>query len=194
MKLKINPNYLKLENQREIQESFAKSTPPIAILFNFFDEEAYKELKTKIERQRFEKVTDVLHRRYTRSNIPKPLNKFFEENKEFRTLINVILKERIKHIDAVAYNFTWKHYTIINDETTEEAGYDIFIDVTDNWNDEAGGSLIYVDGSGDFTKIPNKGNTLTIIKRDENTHKFIKYVNHKAKDKNKFFVLGNIHV
>ena len=194
MDVKINHEYLKLENQTEIQKTFTKNTPPIAILSNFFDKETYTKLKTKIERQRFEKVTDVLHRKYTRSNVPKILNKFFEENKEFRTLITVILKERIKHIDAITYKFTWKNYTIINDDTIEEPGFDMCINFTDNWDEEAGGSLVYVDGSGDFTKIPNKGNTLIIVKRDENTHKFIKYVNHKAQEKDRFFVLGNIHV
>ena len=81
---------------------------------------------------------------------------------------------------------------MLNDEIVEKPGIDAIIDFADGWRHEAGGSVVYVDGTGDFFKIPPSGNTLTLIERKKGAQKFVQYLNHYSNGKKRYFILGNI--
>ena len=88
--------------------------------------------------------------------------------------------------------FSWKDYIILHDENKEKLGIDIIVDCTEDWNEKAGGNVVYVDGKGNYSKIPVKENTLTIVKRHHHEQKFVQYVNHYAGPKKRYLVVGKL--
>jgi hypothetical protein len=90
------------------------------------------------------------------------------------------------------WSFGSKDHTVINDEKVEKPGIDLILDVTPDWKTEWGGSVFYVDGSGQFTMIKPEENKLLIFRRDKGTHRFVQYVNHHAGKNKKVFLIARI--
>ena len=99
---------------------------------------------------------------------------------EFQKFISKIAKTKINPLNSELCAFGWKDYTIINDKKKERKGMDILIDLTQNWSANFGGNVVYVDGTGNYTKIGQKFNSITIVLKDSNSRKFIQYVNNLA--------------
>jgi hypothetical protein len=94
--------------------------------------------------------------------------------------------------DWELWSFGHKDYTVVNDQALEKPGTDIIIDLTSTWSSEWGGSVVYVDGSGDFTKIVPEDNKLVLIMRDKKRHRFVQYVNHKAEKNKRVFLIARV--
>lgn len=90
------------------------------------------------------------------------------------------------------YSYGWKEYSILHDAAVENAGTDIIFDFTSYWQDEWGGQLIYVNGTGNYTSFPIRHNMLIIKKRVADEQKFVKYVNHYAQKQRRLFLLGSV--
>lgn len=86
-------------------------------------------------------------------------------------------------------SFGWKDYTIINDDVTLDDGYDVYFCLED-WEYSNGARIVYVDGNGGYVYFTPKANTLVLVKRSKNMQKFIEYVNHYAKEKRQYYLVG----
>ena len=90
------------------------------------------------------------------------------------------------------WSFGWKGHLIVNDSALEKPGIDAVLDLTEKWNDEAGGELIYVDGSGGYAATMPEFNKLLIFRRNKGTHRFVRYVNHLAGKKRRLFLMARL--
>ena len=87
------------------------------------------------------------------------------------------------------YSFSQKDYTLLNDSYTEKPGVDIIFDLTVGWDSAWGGTITYVNGTGDALKLPVKPNSLMIIRRQKDEQRFVKYVNHLVGKRKRVFVI-----
>lgn len=192
MDASINHSYLQEKTKLQLKTLYQQSKElPMVVLAQFLTREMYNGLKRQLQKIAWEKVNNPLERKYNRGVIPKQLITIVE-SKECKDLLAVIIGKPILRIEGYIYQFQWRDYTIISDEAENEPGIDLFIDLTDDWPEQAGGALIYVDGTGDYTKIPLQGNLLAVTHQKQGIQKFVKYVNHFAEDKKRYFILARI--
>lgn len=190
----INRVYLKTDISIELNKAFYSNKKlPSITLKEFFDEYFYRKIKTEIGKLKFRKEKIPLAYSYSKVKIPKILSKFLQ-SKEFLDFINDIIQYSSKKISREGnfFCFKWKDYTILNDELKEKAGIDVIIDFTDDWDERFGGSVVYVDGSGEYFKILPSGNAVTLVHRKENVQRFVQYVNHLSDSKKRYFILGKL--
>ncbi len=188
----INPAYFKDENIRKIQQMFASNpTVPSIVLHDFFQKECYEGVKQGVEQARFQKVRHPILYSYqeaTPSFVNEGLN-----TKEIIDFLQKILNRKIKKIIGTVQCFGWKDYTILNDEVVEKPGIDVFFCVSDDWDESAGGNVVYVDGTGEYTKTLLTGNMLMIVERKKGVQKFVQYVNHHAQKQKLYLIRATIH-
>ena len=189
----INPAYFKEENIRKIQQMFSNnSAVPSIVLHQFFDKAFYEQLKKEMRHTQFKRARHLILYSYQKAPLPKKM-KTVLDSKVFVSFIARILNKKIGRIEATAQCFSWKDYTILNDEAIEKPGIDLIIGFSDDWNEQAGGTAVYVDGTGEYTKTPVKGNMLVIVKRKQGVQKFVQYLNHYAHEKQLLLVIGTLH-
>ena len=70
-------------------------------------------------------------------------------------------------------------------DVQEKTVFDIIIDCSDEWDEQYGGSYIYIDEQGEYIEIEPIPNSITIIKREKGERFFTKYINHFAQNKKK---------
>ncbi len=161
-----NPNTIK-----KIQKVFKKEGK--VILFDILEKSAFKKIKDKILKLKFTKDVQPLSHSYETST---PIHV-----DEIKTLVKTVANKAIQSFTA--FSFTWKDYTILNDNTKEKPGIDIILDLTDF---TAGGEIVY---QGE-TSIPPKANSLIIVQR--NTQRYVQYVNHKGKGRRRIFLIATV--
>ena len=182
----ISKIYTDKKNQERIKQMFYdnKDFPSIQ-LHDFFIPECYNQMKKDINKLKYKRSYLATSHSYLECDfniIPKELMKF----------ISRVINKKVSKLKLRVFEFSWKDYIIINDKLKENPGFDIILDITDDWDDNYGGSLVYVDGSGDHFHIPAKGNTLIIAQRKKGIQKFIQYVNNLAKNKKRTLVIARI--
>ncbi len=176
----INDYYNK--NIEHIQQAF--STDGHVVLFDFFDEESYNVIKDTATKTKLQHEKNPLTHSYAKAEtsiLPDNLFKF----------VSIIINKKINSPKQTLLQFKHKDYIILNDTTTQPPGVDIILDITENWNEAWGGSIIYTNNSEDYTKIPIQQNTVTIVKRN-NTQRFVKYINNKAQNHKRIFVIISV--
>ena len=173
----IKKNYF--QDIEKLKKSFEKDKEfPCLILFEFLDEIFYGKLKEEVKNLDFKKDKKQFTYSYGKANPGELLKEFIDSN-EFKTFVKKITsRDKVKDISI--YKLSWQDYMILNDQNKEESEFDLFIDFTEEWNEFFGGSLIYVDGTGDYLKIPIRENMAGIIKKNDGVNKFIKYVNNHS--------------
>ena len=177
-----------LQNIEKLKQAFEEDKEfPYLNLFDFLEKEFYQQLKNEIKGLNFKKEKQPLTHSYSKADAGKLLIDFVA-SKDFKELIKKITNKKIDTTISV-YNLSWRDYIILNDQKKEESKLDIIIDFTEKWADSFGGSLIYVNGTGDYLMIPIKENTISIVKKKMDVNSFIKYVNNHAKNKERFVVI-----
>ena len=166
----INKSYLIGKDQIKT----ALGRDEIVILKDFFIVEFYDKLKLEIKNTKMNFERKPLSFSYCNGKytLPKEVVDFFEK----------LIGDKIKKTEA--YNFKWKDYTLLNDAIKQNSGFEVVIDLTDNWNPGAGGQICY---GGKSAVIPVQGNSITIVKGD--VLRYVKYVNHLAKDKERVLII-----
>ena len=181
--MKINDFYLEHETIGQISNVLRSQR--YVTLEKFFSKNFLGELMGEIRNLEFEKKSNKILHSFKSSHSVK-INKMLAP--ELANCISKITKRGIKPIKAETRIFEWKDYMIINDKKPEKSGIDILIDLTSDWDESFGGHAVYVDGTGDYTKVCHKFNSITIILKDENTKKFVQYVNNFAKKKKRIML------
>lgn len=188
----INPAYFKEENIKKIQQMFAsnKNVPSI-VLHQFFKPDCYAGVQEGARHAVFEKQRHPILYSYEQAT-PSFVNEGLNQP-EMIEFLQKILNRKIKKITGTLEAFGWKDYMILNDEAVEKPGIDLFFGLSDGWNASAGGNIVYVDGSGEYTKTLVTGNMLVIVERKSGVQKFVQYVNHRAEQKKLYVIKALIH-
>lgn len=194
LQLSLMINHYYHQHIRQLKQAFhANKDLPHVILFDFFEKEHYHKIKKKLSTINLTPEKNPLTHSYTTVNTTLFTDSVFEFI--FKIILSKTTKLNLQNntnIKQILFQFKTKDYLILNDNAIEPPGYDLIFDFTEHWDEHWGGSIIYVDGSGDYTQIPTKGNSLTIIRREKTVHKFVKYVNHLAKDNKRIFLCTTI--
>ena len=156
----------------QVKKSFSEDFPSVT-LFDFFEKKDFIKLQKRIRSLQYKKEKKTLTHSHSKASITL-------SDKELINFLSKITNKKIKKLSGQVLSFGWKDYTILHDTVKEKQSYDIIIDLTNSWQEDFGGNIIYVDGTGDYVKIPDRRNTLTIVKRKKNIRHFVKYVNNLA--------------
>ena len=112
----------------------------------------------------------------------------YKLSKEIKGFLETITNKKVK--STKIFQFKHKDYTIINDKLKEKEGYKIILELTEKWNQESGGYTSIIENNKETLRINPIYNSLTIIKTNEKTKSFIKYINNKANNKRKFIEIN----
>ncbi|MBI2665490.1 hypothetical protein HYX12_02630 [Candidatus Woesearchaeota archaeon] len=190
----INKAYKDKLNLQRIKEILRKEHS--ILLFDFFSQETFRRIKQEIKKMTFKEEKKATKYSYKKaaSKVMRSNNflKIILKNKELQNTLSQLLKKQI-NVYFTAYKFTWKDYVILHDQTQEKPGVDIIFDLGSlegEWSPSWGGAIRYVQGNKDLLSLPVQQNTLAIIKRKNiNEQRFVQYVNHYAKGKDRVFFL-----
>ena len=186
----INPSYLSAVADAKKAFLSNKELPSIK-LQKFFSEKFYLLLKKQVSALKFKHYVDKMCYSYACADLPLELEEFLN-SPLFLSFASSVVGTRVKAAEGSAYMMTWKDYALINDKSPEKPGIDFIIDFTNDFG--CGGEVIYVDGTGSYSSIEMAENTLSIVMRRKNVHKFIHYLNHHAKNKKRLLVVGSLIV
>ncbi|HLD01133.1 MAG TPA: hypothetical protein VJC39_05295 [Candidatus Nanoarchaeia archaeon] len=176
-----------------VKASFDKSKTEVSsgstffqvTLHDFFSVQDYAKIKQELHQLKFKPEKNPLTHSYSVGKSPA-LTKLFN-TKSILEFISGVVRKSVKSVTAAAYSFSGRDYTILNDSKNRDNTYDLILDCTEGWDTSWGGSVIYVDGKGNYFPIPLKPNTLTIVKRS-GIKGFVKYLNNFAGTKNRVIV------
>lgn len=187
----LNPQYLCNEALSKVRDAFyANRELPSVTLRRLLDEENYGKLVIAVKKARFRKVRDR-HQCHGVASLPAALRNALKD-RMLLCYLSEILDRKVKRVQGSLCMFGWKDYTLLHDERTEKAGVDVIIDFTGRWNANAGGAIVYVDGTGEYHHIPSSPNTLSITSRKTGMQKFVQYVNHHANRQRRILFLGRV--
>lgn len=188
----IHDNYKKASNKKRVKQLFFSNQDfPSITLYDFFDWKYYEDVEERMSKMTFSHSKNTLHHSYSSANTIPLLKKFLNSD-EFIAYLSGILNKDFALVEGKLYRFSWKDYTLLHDDSLEEEGYDLIIDFTENWNQQAGGQIVYVDGEGSYRSVPVAPNAITITLRKPGIHKFVKYVNNKSKKDQRICFIGSI--
>jgi hypothetical protein len=162
-------------NIAKIKEVFEKEG--VVSLFDIFEKKEYDILKKKLKALKFVHELQLTSHSYASTIV----NGFFDSS--FTDLIHKITSKKLN--TTTAYKLRWKDYEILHDDKKQNVGVEIIIDFTDDWPENAGGSIVYKE---DEVTLEPKGNSITII--NKTGQRFFQYVNHYGKER--LFILGSL--
>lgn len=190
----INKTYLNPKTVEKIKQEFLSQDDfPSIVLFKFLEREMYLKLRQQIVRLYYKKEVVRTSHSYAVAEISPAMAKFLN-GKEFLDFLSLILNKKVKKIDAKAYSFASKDYTILSDKTLEEPGIDLILDFTHDWDERANGYIFYRDGEGNFISLPIAADMLAIVERKEGVQRYVQYVNHYAGKNKRVLVMGKMNL
>lgn len=175
-----------------INKSYLKATDAVKSAFEnngsvelklFMENSSYSDFRKKILAIKTRNIFEPLSRKHA-------ISKNFKIEKEILEFVEKIIG--IKPNDWQLWTFAQGEYTVINDEDLEKPGMDVIIDLTEKWDESYGGAVVYVDGTGESTKVGVEGNKLIIVQRKKGEHRFVQYVNHLAKKNKRILLIARI--
>lgn len=123
---------------------------------------------------------------HTFKNPPKTAKLLMQivKSQGFADFISAIVDKKVKLKQANWRIYTHKDYTVRHDKNKEPPGFDVLLEITPKWHNNACGHHSFVKNGKELIRIPPQANTLSIINRPASVQKFVKYVNHHSnKDK-----------
>ncbi len=157
---------------------------------DFFEHSYYERLQKQIKELSFKRSYQPSLHSYRSADLPLDVTSLIN-SKEFISFISKNAKISVKKIEAKAFLFEAKDYTLLHDMTEEKPGIDIIIDFTEKWNERFGGMMTYADGNGHSFMVPSKSNSLIIAERNKGIQRFMQYVNHTAKGR-RILIIGSV--
>lgn len=187
----INPSYVQPDLMDQISHHFQRGKPQTITLQDFFTDAFLKQLHQDIISLHFQRIDNPISRK---CDIAKFDNTSLLENEVLLKMLGDLIGKNVERISGNALKFSHKDYIILHDDDLPEPGYDLIIDLTEQWNNEFGGTLVYTDGEGTTVDIvPNYG-SISVVQRTENLHYYVKYVNHHAQQLPRYLVIAEIFV
>jgi len=186
----INKIYLNPGHASKIKKIFhANKLLPNIKLAKFLDVAFYAALRKEAINAKYSQLNEPMKYRYSEAKTPKILDKFLD-SKKFKDFVFKITGKKIRKVNGNLWSFGWKDYTMLRDKKIEKPGFDLIIDFTDLWNEDAKGFVVYVDETGQHNKLFSIGTILTIVQRNKNVKRYAQYVNNLAGKNRRYFYFG----
>ena len=180
----LNKTYLQKQSKEIIKKTFQKEG--VVTLFEFFDETTLSTLQKECLKTKHTKEKDPLTHSYSKTTIKhKQLN-----SSELQKFLSSILKKRINNLSFHLLQFQHKDYIILHDKHKEKSGADVIIDMTSHWHESWGGVVIYTNKNNNYTQLSYAPNSITLIKKEKDTQKFVKYVNNLAGNRKRVLLIA----
>ncbi len=177
----INKYYLNLEIINKIVGVINKEGK--VQLQKFLSDIYYKELLCNIKNLKLKKKYKPELYKYDCFNI---------KDKKLILLIEYFLfeifKKKVKFHNAQLFLFKHNNYTLLNDNINETNGINVILELTEKWNKKYGGYTSFIKNNQEILRINPVKNSLNIIITDDKMKSFVKYVNHKTKDRKRIFI------
>ncbi len=187
----LNSIYLNQSVQTQVRDAFSNATPiPSITLYETLNLTTLTALCESMLTLHFKHTKNPLL--YSFATVPLPQNIQKELSASLLPFVSYITKKKRTKLSLTAYKLSWKDYQILHDSLQPQKSTQIIIDLTPVWNLEAGGTITYVDGTGEYLSVPIKNNTLTIIEKNKDVNHFIQYINNKAKTQSRYFLMGTV--
>jgi len=182
-------NYMK--NRPAIKTAFWKDASlPSVQLGGFLSKTASLALRREIAKLSFSRDDDPINHCYAKAPLPPKLKTLFSSAKVL-DFMSFIIRKKVRRIDAKMFRFDAGDYALRHEEGAQESRFDIVFDI-EGLAAGAGGSVIFVDGSGLYHAIAPSTDALTIVKRKRGVQRFVQYHNHYAAGHH--LVLGTLRV
>lgn len=188
---RMNETYLDSKTTTQIHDAFCEDEKvPSVLLSDFLGIDFLPIVKKEVDSLSFTQDDSPLYHSYHIADLPGSLLELFE-SKAFLDFVSGVIGKNVTGVKAKTYLFSSGHYTLIHDDVVLDPGIDLVLDLTAGWNPDFGGSVVYVDGSGDYKAIPPASNSITLVERKAGVQKFVQYVNHLA-TKKRYLILGSL--
>lgn len=180
----INPKILKPKVMKELSSGFRENNPKGVQVQGFLEPECYLQALSEIGSAGFKKSEQRDTHSYFETKHPALA---FFSSKEFLSFASAVAGKRLAKAECSLRIFMAGSYTLLHDKA--QKGIEFFFDLTPEWNDEAGGAIVYLTVAGEKLAIPPSPNTLIIA---EAGRSYVKYVNHLAGDDGRLVVYGRL--
>lgn len=189
----INPYYAKKETISQLKKAFQqhKNIPEIQ-LQQFFTDIVYAQLQHEIHLLLWQSLEKPLYSHYASAEVSQVI-KTIISNQNLLNLLIKIIDKKISIQDIKAYQLSWKNYSLLHDKLQENTGFDLIIDFTEAWSEQAGGNIIYTNGINQSVTITPAKNAITLIERKKSVQKFFQYCNHYSKGRERKFIVITFH-
>lgn len=190
---RMNAAYLDSETMAQIHDAFCEDEKvPSVLLSDFLAVDFLPIVKKEIDSLSFTQDDAPLYHSCYVADPPRSLVDLFE-SPAFLAFVSGVIGKNVIGVKAKTYRFSSGHYTLIHGDIISDPGIDLVLDLTAGWDPDFGGSVVYVDGSGDYKAIPPASNSITLAERKADVQKFVQYVNHLA-TKKRYLILGSLRV
>ncbi|QQG38961.1 MAG: hypothetical protein HYS32_00660 [Candidatus Woesearchaeota archaeon] len=175
----INKVYSK--NLNKVKQHFEKEGS--VQLQNFFDDNYFNELIDKIKKVELNKIFDSLNYSYSSAGFNDK-----ELINGISGFLSKLLGKKVNFNFSKIFCFKHKDYTLLNDEISEEKGFKVILELTENWSDEFGGYISFVKDEEEVFRVDTIDNSFTLIKTNDKMKSFVKYINNKAGNNLRLFL------
>lgn len=189
----INESYRNDALRHQLAQHFMNAELPSVSMFSFFSESTLEHLVDEVKGLKFVRHDNPIRYRYSTASIPAYLTELLNSD-DVIEFIQSIIGKQVESINGSILRFSWKDYTILHDEEITGEGYEMIIDMTPSWEPDWGGIMAYVDGEGQVFALPVTLGAVSIVQKIHPFQSFVKYINHYAKDIDRFLVKAEIIV
>ena len=190
----INSIYKHKQIQEQIRRSFYENSPPSITLHKFFTEQAINQIKNETTKASYKRQFDPLRYSYSIAKITQ-ITKILLDSQELLQFLKILSPSITKIPEGYCIELNHQDYSLLHDEENHKEKtnhrFDLIIDLSDNWPDEAGGKIVYTKSDGEALFVPASTNTLTLVSR-AGFGRYIEYCNHKAKKNKRKIILIEI--
>jgi len=183
---KINKTYLDTEVISQMQDFFEEEN---FIQLNEFLDQNNLSLKTKFLNQEFEKKYNPLKYNFSQLNTKAlydleiiKIIEFFR-SKKFLEFIEEIVDLELSFKNLKIKKFEQSNFTLLHDDLEKEDIIEVIFDLSDDWQEEFGGTLTYTTKEEEVFYLNPIFNSLTILYKSDSIMKYTKYINNLANDK-----------
>ncbi len=148
-------------------------------LIDFLDEETIKELREKV----FPWKKQYNPLRYSFKEGDFKVSEITEEVIEF---IEELIKKKVKVGSVKVCLFENKDYTLLTDNSFEEEGFTLILELNEYWRKDWGGFTSFIKENEEIQRMYPIPNSLSVIQTSKAMKSFVKYINHHATSKRIF--------
>ena len=185
--MKINQMYQSEKIKEEMREHFEENG--FLQLHSFLSnslEEFQKELVNKINSHKYQPNS---HSYYENEKSTQDTNTllFIEDFKSttFTSFLEEVTGFSLTPHKSALRKYSHKNYSLLNDENVEEEDFlEVIFDLSDEFDEDAGGYLAYTTQREEILYLEPSFNTLTFLFKPKELMSYLKYINNKGKNKN----------
>lgn len=176
----INPAYLDVGAIETLKSHFHGSEIlPTFSMSSFLQGNFAKKLFEEIQDANFVRERNPIKYNVLKAKMTPTLRSFLN-SLELRDFIGEITHEHIVDVKGQILKLGWKDYTLMHEETQRGDYLEFCLDLTPNWDEQCGGTVVYYKPPEDYLFLPFGFGTFSVIQRPYGCNKFIKYVNNRV--------------